>query len=157
MQTVREEQKETLKRVDNFLDEGFKSLDERQQHIKVADQLDYGWATIKHYNSHPQADNSDDKKHVDKAEKEAERVAGKHRCGGGVGTKGRHFWSDSGGPSSRSEPQPEVQTAAPLPPVLQGQSRPWVLGPYYPTYSGPFIKATLKGLQWLLASPVIKK
>ena len=126
---VGEEQKETLKRVDNFLDKGLKSLDKRQKHIKVADRSDYGWATVEHYDSHPLADNSDDEKRLDKAEKEAERAAGKGRCGGGAGTKRRRPWSDIGGPSGRREPQPACNPdSGTTPSSASGQSRPWVLG-----------------------------
>ena len=84
--------------MDNFLDEGLKSLDKRQKHIKVADRSDYGWATVEHYDSHPLADNSDDEKRLDKAEKEAERAAGKRRRGGGAGTKRRALGATLVGP-----------------------------------------------------------
>ena len=108
-------QKESLKRVDSFLEEGIKSLEKRQKHIKVADRSDYGWATVEHYDSHPLADNSDDEKRLEKAEKEAERVANKRRRGGGTGAKRKRGWSDTGGPSSRREPQ-ALQLVAPPPP-----------------------------------------
>ena len=126
-------QKESLKRVDSFLEEGIKSLEKRQKHIKVADRSDYGWATVEHYDSHPLADNSDDEKRLEKAEKEAERVANKRRRGGGTGAKRKRGWSDTGGPSSRREPQ-GLQLVAPPPPVPQGQGgqpRPRVLGPCF--------------------------
>ena len=125
-------QKESLKRVDSFLEEGMKSLEKRQKHIKVADRSDYGWATVEHYDSHPLADNSDDEKRLEKAE-EAERVANKRRCGGGAGAKRKCGWSDTGGHSSRREPQ-ALQLVAPPPPVPQGQGgqpRPRILGPFH--------------------------
>ena len=55
-----------------FLDEGMKSLEKRQKHIKVADWSDFGWSTVEHYDSHPLADDSDDEKHLENAEREAE-------------------------------------------------------------------------------------
>ena len=64
---VGDAQKESLKRVDSFLEEGIKSLEKRQKHIKVADRSDYGWATVEHYDSHPLADNSDDEKRLEKS------------------------------------------------------------------------------------------
>ena len=125
--------KEALKKVDSFLEEGMKSLEKRQKHIKVADRSDYGWATVEHYDSHPLADNSNDEKRLEKAEKEAECVANKRRRGGGAGAKRKRSWSDTGGPSSRREPQ-ALQLATPLPPVPQGQGgqpRPRILGPCF--------------------------
>lgn len=76
---TRDEQKEALKKAHVFLDEGMKSLDKRQKHIKVADRSDYGWSTVEYYDSHPLADDSDDEKRLEKAEREAERAANKHR------------------------------------------------------------------------------
>lgn len=63
----------------NFLDKGMKLLKKRQKHIKVANRLDYGWATVEHYDSHLLADISDNEKHLEKAEREAGRMASKHR------------------------------------------------------------------------------
>ena len=54
-----------------FLDEGIKSLKKRQKHIKVADRSDFGWSMVEHYNSHPLADDLDDEKCLEKAEREA--------------------------------------------------------------------------------------
>ena len=84
---VGEEKKEVWKKVDSFLNKGMKSLEKRQKHIKVADGSDYGWATVEHYNSHPLANNSDDKKHLEKAEREAGHAANKRRWGGGAMAK----------------------------------------------------------------------
>ena len=52
-------------------------------HIEVANRSDYGRATMKHYDSHPLAYNSDDEKHLENAEREAGRAANKCRQGGG--------------------------------------------------------------------------
>ena len=124
---VGEEQKEAWKKVDGFLDEGIKSLEKRQKHIKVADRSDYGWATVEHYDSHPLADDSDDEKRLEKAEREAGRAANKRRREGGATAKRKRVWSDTGGPSDRREPQ----AAVPPPPLPQGQSKPRVLGPCF--------------------------
>ena len=151
-------QKESLKRVDSFLEEGIKSLEKRQKHIKVADRSDYGWATVELYDSHPLADNSDDEKRLEKAEKEAERVANKRRRGGGAGAKRKRGWSDAGGPSSRREPQ-ALQLAAPPPPVPQGQGgqpRPRILGPCFTCGSfGHLARTCPKKSLYPLDQPVV--
>ena len=46
-------EKETLKKVTAFLDEGAKSLATRQKHIQLADRSEYGWATVKFYEADP--------------------------------------------------------------------------------------------------------
>ena len=109
-----DEQKEALKKADVFLDEGMKSLEKRQKHIKLADRSDYGWSTVEHYDSHPLADDSDDEKRLEKAEREAKRAANTRKRGGGAGAKRKRSWNDTGGPSGRREPQP-AQTAVPPP------------------------------------------
>lgn len=54
------------------MDEGAKALEKRQKHIKVVDWLDYGWATVQHYEM-----DYNDEKHLEKAEKDAERAVSK--------------------------------------------------------------------------------
>ena len=80
----------------------------------MADWSDYGWSTVKHYDSHPVAEDSDDEKRLEKAEREAERAANERKQGGGAGAKRKRSWNDTGGPSGRREPQP-AQTAVPPP------------------------------------------
>ena len=111
--------KEALKKADMFLDKDMKSLEKRQKHIKVADRSDFGWSTVEHY-----------EKHLEKAEREAERAANKRKWGGRARVKRKRSWNDTGGPSNRRESQP-VQTVAPPPLLLQGQFRPHVLGPCF--------------------------
>ena len=93
-----------------------KSLEKRQKHIKVADRSDFGWSMVEHYDSHPLANDSDDEKHFEKAEREAECVANKCKRGGGAREKRKRSWNDTGRPSGRRESQP-VQTVEP-PPLL---------------------------------------
>ena len=76
-----EQDKEAIKKAEILLDEGLKSLEKRQKHIKVADRSEFSWATVEHYESHPLAADSDDEKRLEKAEKEAERAANKRRRG----------------------------------------------------------------------------
>ena len=94
----------------------------------------------------------------EKAEKEAERVANKRRCGGGAGAKRKRGWSDAGGPSSRREPQ-AVQLAATPPPAPQGQGgqpRPRILGPCFTCGSfGHLARTCPKKSLYPLDQPVV--
>ena len=76
--TNNEQDKGVMKKAETFLDEGLKTLEKRQKHIRVADRSEFGWATVEHYESHPLAADSDNEKRLEKAEKEAERAATKH-------------------------------------------------------------------------------
>ena len=62
--------KEAIKKAESLLNKGLKTIKKRQKHIKVADRLEFGWATVEHYECHPPAAYSDDEKHLEKAEKE---------------------------------------------------------------------------------------
>lgn len=115
------------KKAQSLLDEGLKTIGKHQKHIKVADCS----ATVEHYESHPLVTDSDDEKHLEKAEKEAERAANKHRCGGG--TTGIKKQSGPPGTSPTSRPR-EPQVAVPPPLLPQALTRPpWVpvLGPCF--------------------------
>ena len=101
--------KEAIKEAETSLDEGLKTLEKRQKHIKVADRSEFGWATVEHYESHPLATDSDDEKRLDKAEKEAERAANNRRRGSSA-TGIKKSLSGGAGPSSRPR---ELQIAAP--------------------------------------------
>ena len=52
---------------------------------------------MEHYDSHPLVDDSDDKKRLEKAEREAERAANKRKRGGGAGAKRKHSWNYTSG------------------------------------------------------------
>jgi len=73
-----------LLRIRNQLDKGAKALVTRQKFIKIADRSEFGWATVKYYQSNPLASDSNDEKDLGRAEKDAwrdaERQAGKRRC-----------------------------------------------------------------------------
>ena len=130
-----DQDKEAIKKAEMLLDEGLKSLEKRQKHIKVADRSEFGWATVEHYDSHPLAADSDDEKRLEKAEKEAERAANKRRRGSGTGIKKKNLF-EGAGPSSRMREPP---VAIPPPLLPQGPTRPPrvpVLGPCF--YCGQF-------------------
>ena len=59
-------------KVNNSLNESIKALEKRQKQIKVADSSEFGWTTVQHYDSNPLAENTQDEKHLEKAEKDAE-------------------------------------------------------------------------------------
>ena len=60
-----------LGKVKSDLEEGEKLISERQKHVLLADKYDYGWATVAEYKKHSLADDSDDEKHIFKAESRA--------------------------------------------------------------------------------------
>ena len=153
-------EKEAVQKAGALLDEGLKPLETRQKHIKVADRSDFGWSTVEHYESHPLAEDSDDEKKLEKAEKEAERAANKcQRGGGGAGNK-RKCWPGPAGPSSRQrEPQP-TQAAGPPPLLPQGPVRPRipVLGPcFFCGQFGHLVKSCPKETLYPLKQPVVSK
>ena len=74
-------QQECLKKAEAHLDEGKKVLGTRQKHIMAADRTDYGWAKVQQYDINPLAMDREDKKRLEKVEKEAERLANKKRRG----------------------------------------------------------------------------
>ena len=122
------EAQETLKKAQQSLDEGMEAIEKRQKHIRVADSSDYGWSTVQLYDAHPLAADSEDEKRLEKAEREAERLANKRRKGGNFAARKRRNWGD--GPSSRKEPQ-GTNTSGGSTQVHQTQPRPRVVGPCY--------------------------
>ena len=55
------------------LKEGTQLLASRQKHIKMADRSELGWAVVSEYETDALADDSDDERKIEKAEKAAER------------------------------------------------------------------------------------
>lgn len=77
-------QRDVMKKATDHLDEGIKAIAKR--HIKVADHSDYGWTTVQSYDNDAPASDSDDKKRLEKAKKEAEKLVNKrHRRVGQIG------------------------------------------------------------------------
>jgi ABC-type transporter Mla subunit MlaD len=62
-----------INRAKASLQEGAKILLQRQKHIRLADRSDFGWRFVKEYESDQLADNEDDEKRINKAEKAAEK------------------------------------------------------------------------------------
>ena len=67
------EEKATLKRAEEKLNEGIKALAERQKHIKVVDKSEFEWAIVNYYQDHPLASDSEDEKSLNQAEKEVRK------------------------------------------------------------------------------------
>ena len=87
------------------LQEGAALLTERQKLIKIADRSANGWSVVAEYTADELAEDSDDEKQIEKAEKAAKRKAGLKR-------KKKQQPSQTGGPSVRSHR---------FPPYLRGR------------------------------------
>ena len=61
------------------LKKGRAVIAERQKLIKIADRSELGWAVVNEYTADELAENSDDEKRMEKAEKAAERKAARKR------------------------------------------------------------------------------
>ena len=70
------EESPALKRAKEALEKGARLLTERQKLIKIADRSENGWGVVAEYTADELADDSDDEKRLEKAEKAAERKAG---------------------------------------------------------------------------------
>ena len=67
-------EKSNLEKVKSDLEEGEKSLVERQKHILLADKSEYGWNTVEEYKQHDLADDSEDEKRIYSTERRARAV-----------------------------------------------------------------------------------
>ena len=121
-----------LERAREAIEKGVRLLSERQKLIKIADRSDFGWGVVAEYMADELAEDSDDEKRLDKAEKAAERKAGKKK-------KKRVE-----PPSRAARSRPFVQSAAPFPPpaaltAAYQQRRPAapVQLPFQPRAVGP--------------------
>ena len=103
-----------------------KSLENRWKHIKVADWSDFGWSTVKHYDSHPLADDSNNERRLREklntwlTNTSKEAVVGQKESAAGM------ILAD---PVAAENPSQSRLWHHPLLP--QGQFRPHVLGPCF--------------------------
>ena len=79
---MEKESQDLLKKAKQSLDQGIQAIEKCQKHIRVANNSDYGWSTVQLHDAHPLAADSEDKKRLEKAEREAEHLANKRRKGG---------------------------------------------------------------------------
>jgi hypothetical protein len=68
-----------LQRAKDVLKQGRQLLAERQKLIKIADRSEHGWGVVAEYTTDKLAEDSDDEKRIEKAEKAAELKATKRR------------------------------------------------------------------------------
>ena len=78
-----EHDKAIVKKTGELLKEGMKAIEVRQKCIKIIDWSELRWAVVAAYEDDELASDSDDKKRIYRAEREAERVA-KRKCPGGA-------------------------------------------------------------------------
>ena len=89
IQPATSEDKEAARKAVLHLDEGIKTIERRQKHIKVTDHSEYGWVTVGVYEDDALANDSEDEKKLERAEKEAERITNK-QCRGASSAARKH-------------------------------------------------------------------
>ena len=68
-----------LERAHKAIERGRRLLAERQKLIRIADRSELGWSVVSEYTADELADNSDDEKRLEKAERSAERKLAKRK------------------------------------------------------------------------------
>ncbi|KAL5499646.1 hypothetical protein EMCRGX_G011099 [Ephydatia muelleri] len=106
--------KEQLDLARKEIAEGTSFLARRQKLIKLADRSESGWAVVEEYDADVLADDSDDEKKIEKAEKAAERKLAKRRKVQEVKREGLAARSCLG---PGSEPTPKALFASPKPAI----------------------------------------
>ena len=79
MKSASQQDSETLLKAVEELQEGAKALAFRQKLIRLADRSEFGWDAVKEYETDELAENDDNAKRLEKAEKSAEQKALKRR------------------------------------------------------------------------------
>ena len=118
-----EAENKIVKHMKAHLDEGTKTIAVRQKHIKIADRFDLGWAVIEAYMDDELASDSDDKRRMYKANREAQQSMKRKRSESAAAAAKRRA-------TANPEPPPPAQgkvSQGTRPPV----SRPWMIGPCY--------------------------
>ena len=121
------EQDQTIvQNVTNDLEEGTKSIEVRQKHIRLADRSELGWAVVTAYENDELASDSDDEKRIYRAEREAERIQKRKRSSAANATRKRQ--ATSGGADRvpvKAGPSTAANNQGTRPPV----AKPRVIGP----------------------------
>ena len=99
---------QSVERAKAALEKGAKRIAERQKLIKLADRSDFGWAVVTEYTADELADNSEDEKRIEKAEKAAEKKSVKRRKVAGRPTPAKQ-------PRSVATPSSSVSSATQVP------------------------------------------
>ena len=118
VQPATTEEKEAVKKATIHLDEGIRAIETRQKHIKVADRSEYGWVTVSVYEDDALADNSEDERRLEKAEREAERITKRRRGANAAKKRPREMEPAAGGPSNKRESNAPTRQAPPKPRVI---------------------------------------
>ena len=118
VQPATTEEKEAVKKATIHLDEGIRAIETRQKHIKVADRSEYGWVTVSAYEDDALADNSEDERRLEKAEREAERITKRRRGTNAAKKCPREMEPAAGGPSNKRESNAPTRQAPPKPRVI---------------------------------------
>ena len=79
MKSASQQDSEILLKAVKELQEGVKALVFRQKLIQLADQSEFGWDAVKEYETDELAENDDDAKRLEKAEKSAKQKVLKHK------------------------------------------------------------------------------
>lgn len=71
--------REALDKAKRELEQGLQLISARQKQIKVADRLEFGWATVDEYEQDALAENEDNTKCLEKVEKAASLKSAKQK------------------------------------------------------------------------------
>ena len=96
------------------LKKGREAIAERQKLIKIADRSELGWAVVNEYTADELADNSDDEKRMEKAEKAAERKAARKRKAPAEKSKASKRSASAMVPVQTYQPHPSAQFQLPF-------------------------------------------
>jgi hypothetical protein len=87
----------------SILQEGKTAIEARMKLIKLADKSDHGWQTVSEYVTNDLAENSDDEKRINRAERAAERKLKKMKGKSSISAKARRVPSYSAFQSQSTE------------------------------------------------------
>ena len=123
-----------LERAKASVEEGKRLIAARQKLIHIADRSELGWGVVAEYTADELADDSGDEKRIERAEKEAERKAGKRKKKRaeqqGGGKKPPRHWPTPPPPLSAAGQQPGHETAAGCSATSRPLFRLWGDGPF---------------------------
>ena len=106
-------EKSNLEKVKSDLEEGEKLFVERQKHILLADQSEFGWSTVEEYKGHDLADDSEDEKRIYSAERRARVVMSSRKKKKSSAMAAIKRSSPLRGSVSASSPQSQTQSYQP--------------------------------------------
>ena len=113
--------REALEEVKKELEEGIQLISQQQKLIRLADRSDYGWDAVQEYEKDELAEDDDDAKRLEKAEKAAEQKAFKKRRAANRGGGQGRYRGPNVQPAAQQMPPPSMGALIPpgMNPVLQ--------------------------------------